>query len=159
MQTRALIGAAGGALVAALIWAFICQLHPLTWILGVLMGLLPTVAYDLLKGRKGHPRLTAILVSAGCAVIIGSLGGAFMDALAAWKHETTLMTANDIGYWAYALAALRLPVSSSFSVLIKGLLAGLVTGAIGCIGCFRKASEDAAAIAQADKPRKMKGKF
>lgn len=157
VQNRAIAGAAAGALIGAIIWAFILRLPYLTWILGVLMGLLPTAAYVLLKGRKGRPRLVTILTCAACAVIAGTLGGTLMTAYAAWKSEMTLMTANDIGYWAYAFAAMRLPVSGTFSRLALGLPVGLVTAALGCFSCFRKNPEENAA--QADKPRKMKGRF
>ena len=158
-QVRATLAAAGAALFAAAIWALTCRLGPLAWILGVLMGLLPTLAYRFLKGRKGRMCLITVLVCAVCAVIAGSLGAAFADAHHAWKRELTLMTANDIGYWAYALAALRLPVSSANGVLTKGLLAGTVAAAIGCIPCFRREPKEDAPTALAEKPRRMKGTF
>ena len=157
VQTRAALGAACGALVGAVIWAFILCLPPLTWVAGVLMGLLPTVAYDLLKGRKGRMRMVTVLICAACAVIAGTLGGAFMNAYAAWQSEMTLMAANDIGYWAYAFAAMRLTVSGTFRILAWGLPVGLLTSALGCFSVFRKDPQETAA--QAATPRKMKGHF
>ncbi len=73
-QLRATLGAAGGALIGALLWALLSGFGPIAWVVGVLMGLLPTLAYDLLKGRSGMPRSITILVCAVVAVLLGRLG-------------------------------------------------------------------------------------
>lgn len=159
-QTRAVLLAVAGALLGALAWALLSPLGPLAWISGVLMGLLPTLAYDLLKGKAGKPRIMTILVCAAAAVLLGSIGAALFTAHGAWMQEHTLMQANDIGYRAFAWASMCSPASAAFPVLLKSLIAGFIFAAIGCIGCFRRTPADPnTPAANAEKPRRLRGKF
>lgn len=159
VQHRAIAGAACGALVGAIIWALLSGFGPIAWISGVLMGLLPTLAYDFLKGQPDRTRIVTILICAAAAVLLGSAGAALLEAYGLWMDELRLMNEHAIGFPALAGALLTHPGSSMLATLLKSLIAGFIFAAIGCIGCFRKAGDAAAATANAEKLRRLKGRF
>ncbi len=158
-QKRAALLSALGALIGAVVWALLCGFGPVAWGAAVLMGLLPTLAYDLMKGNPGRERLVTVVTCAAIAAALGSLGGWLFTAFNTWKSEIVLMNANDIGYWAYAWAALVSPVTGVLAALLRSLIAGLIFAGIGCIGCFRKSAADPTPSALADSPRRLRGRF
>ena len=154
-QSKAVFGAAAGALLGAIIWALLSGSGPVAWVSAVLMGLLPTLAYDYLKGRAGQSRIVTILVCAGVAVLLGSLGACLIDLHGEYLRNLTVMTAKDVSFFAYLPAGLT-KGAGILASLLRTLIAGLVFAAIGCIGCFRKSAE---ATAHASRPRRLRGQF
>ena len=160
-QTRATLLAALGALIGAALWALLSGFGPVAWVVGVLMGLLPTVAYDLMQGKPGRSRWLTIVICALAAILLGSFGAAFITAHGDWVHHISVNEPNNIGYWAFAWASIANPTRAASVTLRKSLIAGLIFAAIGCIGCFRRPAKDAATTtaASAERPRRLRGKF
>lgn len=158
-QTKAILMAALGGLIGAVLWALLSPLGPIAWAVGVLMGLLPTIAYDLMKGRFGLPRVATIVGCAVCAVLAGSLAAALLTAHGSWLQNLPVNQPHNIGYWAFAWASIGNGATSASTTLLKSLIAGFIFAAIGCLGCFRKSSDAAATAASAEKPRRLRGKF
>ncbi|MBQ2952194.1 MAG: hypothetical protein IJE07_01415 [Clostridia bacterium] len=157
-QTRATLAAALGGLIGAALW-LLSAFGPIAWGLAVLMGLLPTIGYDLLKGKAGRSRWVTIVICAVCAVLLGSFGAAFITAHGEWMHDITVNQANGIGYLAFAWASVLNPVTAATLTLRKSLIAGFILGAVGCIGCFRRTAESTDTAATAERPRRLRGKF
>lgn len=157
-QIRAVSGAVAGALFGAAVWSLLISFGPAAWIVGVLMGLLPTLVYDLLKGKTGKSRITTILACALAAVLLGTVASGLLMTRSSYASEAYLMDVHAVGYWAYTFAALKLPASGLTAQLLQNLIAGVIFAAIGCLGCFRRTG-DASATAAADKPRRLKGRF
>lgn len=157
-QNRAILGAGCGALIGAVLWGLLSGFGPVAWIVAVLMGLLPTLAYDLLKGKEGRARIITVAACAACAVLLGSLGAAMLDLHAAYQLNLTAFTAENVGFAAYVPAGLTADPAIRAS-LLKALIAGAIFAAIGCLGHLRKTGDPAAATAEADKPRRLRGSF
>lgn len=81
---RGLIGAILGAVVGAALWCVITIGTERIWsIVGFLIGLIVGFGYDLLKGRKGTPRMVIV----GVCVILSVIGGV-LAANIYWGHES-----------------------------------------------------------------------
>lgn len=158
-QTRAILLAVLGAAIGAAVWALLSGYGPVAWIVGALMGLLPTLAYDLLKGKGGRVRIITIACCALGAVLTGSIGAALLTAHGSWLQDITVNQANGIGYWAFAWASLCNLKTQAARTLARSLIAGLIFAAIGCIGCFFRKNDPADAVAAAEKPRRLRGKL
>lgn len=164
VRKGAVLAALLGALIGAVIWALLSGYGAIAWIVGVLMGLLPTLAYDLTIQRlpaEGCPtaksRIVTILCCAAVAVVLGSLGGCLLGLRSEYTRNLSIMTYQNIGFWAFVRASLT-NNSAILGNLLKSFIAGLVFAAVGCIGCFLK-KDGAAATAAASRPRRLKGKF
>ena len=134
-QNRAVLFAAAGALIGAVVWALLYGNFPI--IIGVLMGLLPVLAYDWQKGVFGPKRILTVAVCAVCAVLLGSFGATMLDLMDAYKLNLTAFTAKDVGFWGYVPAGLTQDPAIS-GALVKSLIAGVIVAGIGCLALLRK---------------------
>lgn len=134
-QNRAVLFAAAGALIGAVVWALLYGNFPI--IIGVLMGLLPVLAYDWQKGVFGPKRILTVAVCAVCAVLLGSIGATMIDLTQAYKLNLTAFTAKDVGFWGYVPAGLTQDPAIS-GALVKSLIAGVISAGIGCLALLRK---------------------
>lgn len=81
---RGLIGAILGAVVGAALWSVITIGTERIWsIVGFLIGLIVGFGYDLLKGRKGMPRMVIVGVCVVLSVVVGVIA-----ANVYWGHES-----------------------------------------------------------------------
>ena len=165
IRKGAVLAALLGALVGAVVWAFLSGYGAIAWIVGVLMGLLPTLAYDLALMRlspecrpTAKSRIVTILCCAAVAVVLGSLGGCLLALRSDYTRNISIMTYQNIGFGAFVRASLT-NNSAILGNLLKSFFAGLAFAALGSIGCFLKKGDASSATAAASKPRRLKGKF
>lgn len=159
VQTRAIAGAAAGALIGAILTSLLGHLSLWGAVIAVLMGLLPTLAYDLLKGKPGKTRIVTILTCAAVAAVLAGLGITLLGIRSRWIADIRLMQEHAIGFWAFARALIAFSDSGMKLLMVRNIAICLVCAGVSCIGCFRKADDAASATASADKPRRLKGKF
>lgn len=150
---RAVLGAAAGALIGMVAWTFLSGFGPVAWGVGVLMGLLPVLGYDLLKGKPGKARLITVIACAVVAVLLGSLGACAL-ALHQSYAASGKVAQEMVSAFAYMKALFEYD-ASALPNLIRTLIAGTVFAGIGCLALLRRT---AAATAEAAKPRRLKGK-
>lgn len=158
VQLRATLGAAGGALVGAILWALLSSFGPVAWIVAVAMGLLPVLAYDLLHGKAGRTRIITVVICALAAVLLGSTGATMLTLISSYNDQLTAFNAMQVGFWAYVPEALTDNPTIRNGALTT-FIAGASLAALGCISCFLRPTASAANAADADKPRRMKGSF
>ena len=156
-QNRATLFAAAGALIGAVAWALLSGFGPVAWVVGVLMGLLPTLAYDWQKGVFGRRRIVIVAVCAVGAVLLGSFGATLLHLTASYQLNLTAFTAKNVGFWAYVPAALAEDPAAS-GALVKALIAGVIFSGIGCIALLRKPADAPSERPANAYPLRLKGK-
>lgn len=157
-QTRAILGAALGAVIAVIPAIFLGHITIVWTIAAVLMGLLPVLAYDLLKGKSGAARI-AMMTCSAIAVVLGSCGLLLLSAHHEWSAHFDLMKENAIGFVAYTKALFGFAGSGMKALLLRSLMVGFIGAGVGCgIGWFLRLGK-ADVTGAADKPRRLKGKF
>ena len=150
---KAVLCAALGALIGTIAWTFLSGYGPLAWVVGVLMGLLPVLGYDLLKGKSGKARIITVVVCAVTAVVLGSLGACALS-----LHRSYVASGEVAQQMVSQLAYMKAQFdydTNALPTLIRALIAGTVFAGIGCLALLRRT---AAATAEAAKPRRLKGK-
>ena len=149
---KAVLCAAAGALIGATLWTFLSGFGPVAWGVGVLMGLLPVLGYDLLKGPAGRARIITVIACAVSAVILGSLGAC------AWSlHQSFVAHGKVAQQMVSELAYMKAQFdydAAALPTLIQTLIAGTIFAGIGCLALLRRT---AAATAEAARPRRLKG--
>ncbi len=155
-------GAVLGALVGATIWMLMFRLGYFASIVCVLIGLLTSRGYDLMKGQPGRTKLITVAVCTLTAVLLGTLFGSllpYLEKYAALGDVTRQMFADISGrmpvWFTYLRASIQSPGSTYWSTLGMNLLLSTLFAAIGCCDLFRR---DPAAVQEAGRPRQLKGK-
>lgn len=150
--TKSILAAAAGALIGMAAWVFLSGYGPLAWLVGVLMGLLPVLAYDLVRGKPGRTRFITVIACAAAAVVLGSFGACI------WSLHQSYVAAGQVAReitseFSFMKAQFQYD-PTELSRLITALVAGAFFAGIGCLALLRRTAE---ATAEAARPRRVKG--
>ena len=160
-QVKATVAAALGALLGAVVWAFLAKYGPIAWAVGLLMGLLPAFLYDLFKGRPGRTRIVTVGLCAAIAAVLGSLGAGLIFLRAAYEKNITAYSMNMFGAISFR-AYLPEAIANNKALngfIFKTLAAGLAAAGIGCLALLFRKADKTDSVSPAAKPRRLKGKL
>lgn len=68
------LGALGGAVLGAVVWALVLMMGYVASIVGLLIGWLADKGYNLLRGKQGKAKIAILIVAVIVGVVLGTLG-------------------------------------------------------------------------------------
>jgi hypothetical protein len=144
------LGALGGSLVGAVVWAIVLYLGYLASLVGLLIGWLAEKGYNLCRGKQGKGKIAILIV----AIIIGVLLGTFgpdVYTLAGMISDGEIPGAifADIPLM---ISLLLVEDPEYRRIVISDVLMGLLFAGLGVFGLLRKASREVADVKVVELP-------
>lgn len=158
---KGVLGAILGALIGAVIWALMYRLGYFARIVCLLIGLLSSWGYDLLKGRPGRTKIVTVAACSLLAMGVGSLVGSVLPFLEKYASlgELSRQMIDDVSSITPAwLTYVKGSIANQqlfWADLGMNLLLGALFTGVGWLDFMRQSSS---ANADASRPRRLRGK-
>lgn len=138
-----LIGALVGAAVGAVVWAIVLYFGYVASLVGLLIGFLAKLGYNLLRGKQGKGKIAILIVAVIFGVLLGTVAS---DAFALGQ----MISAGELAGWQYSdipfMLLMLLGDSEYVTATLGNIGLGLLFAFIGVFALLRKANKEVAGI-------------
>lgn len=138
-----LIGALLGAAVGAVVWAVVLYFGYVASLVGLLIGFLAKLGYNLLRGKQGKGKIAILIVAVIFGVLLGTVAS---DAFALGQ----MISAGELAGWQYSdipfMLLMLLGDSEYVTATLGNIGLGLLFAFIGVFALLRKANKEVAGI-------------
>lgn len=157
-----LTGAIGALLVAILgagVWAFVYQFGFMSSLVGLVIGFMVCLAYDMCKGKPGRAKLITAIVCCVLAILLGTFGGTILNSYTSFQEldsvaQRMFAEIGEPGWWSYHQGLVSYYAADYWYDIGVNFTLGLLFAAMGCFNLFRDLAkrDDKAA-----RPRQLPG--
>lgn len=138
------LGAIGGALIGAAVWAGVLLLGYIASIVGLLIGFLAEKGYNLARGKQDKGKIAVLIIAIVLGVLVGTLAAdAISLAQMIGSGELYEYTYGDIPLLILFLA---LNDAEYLMATLSNVGMGLLFAALGVFGLLRKTKKEVAGI-------------
>lgn len=137
-----LLGALGGSVLGAVVWAIVLNLGYVASVVGLLIGWLAEKGYNLLKGKQGKAKVVILILAILVGVLLGTVGGDVITLVGMMNDgELPGFVFADIPWF---LATMWEQSPEYRSGMISNIALGLVFAAVGVYAIIHKAGLEVA---------------
>lgn len=135
-----LLGALGGAVIGAVLWAIVLNMGYVASLVGLVIGWLAEKGYNLLKGRQGKGKVAILIVAVVVGVLLGTFGAeAITVAGMIADGELWGLTMGDIPWVILSVLAGNPEYRTA---ILANIAMGLFFAGLGVFALLRKTGQD-----------------
>lgn len=136
------LGAMGGSVLGAVLWAVVMSLGYIASLVGLVMGFLAEKGYNLLRGKQGKAKVLILIICVVLGVLLGTVAAEAITVFVMIQNgELPGLTVGDIP----TLIALVFAEDPEYrSGVISNTVTGLLFAGLGVFTLLRKAGRDVA---------------
>lgn len=125
-----LLGALGGSVLGAAVWAIVLNMGYVASLVGLLIGWLADKGYDLLKGKQGKLKIVILVIAIIFGVVLGTFAADAITVVQLIQEGETYLTYADIPAF---LLMLFMDNPDYQGAVIANLLQGMLFAALGVV--------------------------
>lgn len=144
------LGALGGSLLGAIVWAVVLSLGYMASLVGLLIGWLSEKGYRLLHGKQGKAKVLILILAIIFGVVLGTLAAdAYTLFSMIQRGELPLIKVGDIPQ--LIITMLRID-SAYLRATVINILVGLLFAGLGVLALLMKTRREVAGVTFIDLP-------